>query len=157
MSLGRELACAEIAADVTTIVRSAPIYGLGDTHNSYGPNRFARQALEDGQIALFGAGEAGRDHVAVADVAAVIVRCVNEREPGIVNVASGQMRTFAQVAELVRVAAPEGTTIVSMGSESSATFRSFDVSNLVRRFPDHVPTTPEAGIPVMVRDMASAV
>lgn len=155
MSLGRELACAEIAADVLTIVRPAPVYGAGDTHNSYGPNRFARQALESGQITLFGPGEAGRDHVAVADVAAVIVRCITEREVGIVNVASGQMRTFAQVAELVRAAAPEGTTVVSAGSESSPTFRSFDLSGLIRRFPDHVPTTPETGIPAMVHVMAS--
>lgn len=156
MSLGRELACAEIRTDVFTIVRLAPVYGMGDTHNSYGPNRFARQALGDGQIAVFGGGEAGRDHVAISDVAEVIVRSIRQIERGVINVASGQMRTFAQIAELVRSVAPSGATVASVGSEANPTFRSFDLSGLIRRFPDHIPTTPEIGIAAMLRLMVSA-
>ena len=95
MSLGRELTCAEITTDVFTIVRPAPVYGPGDTHNSYGPNRFTRQVLDDGQISIFGEGVSGRDHVAVEDVASVIVRSMTQIERGVVNVASGQMRTLS--------------------------------------------------------------
>lgn len=153
MSLAREIASAEVLARTLTIVRPAPIYGLGDPHNSYGPNRFARQALSDGRISLFGAGEAGRDHVDIADVSAVVVRCIMEVVAGVVNVASGQMRSFAQIAEIVQAAAPADTTVAPTGSESSPTYRSFDLSGLVRRFPDHVPTVPEEGIPAMVRTM----
>ena len=156
MSLGRELTCAEIATDVFTIVRPAPVYGPGDTHNSYGPNRFTRQALDDGQISIFGEGVSGRDHVAVEDVAGVIVRSMTQLESGVVNVASGQMRSFLEVAEIVRSAAPSGVGVSSVGSETNPTFRSFDVSDLVRRFPDHVPTLPEIGIPAMLRAMGKS-
>ncbi len=156
MSLGRELACAGIRTDVFTIVRPAPVYGMGDPHNSYGPNRFARQALGDGQIAVFGGGEAGRDHVVISDVADVIVRSITQSEIGVINVASGQMRTFAEVAELVCSVAPSGATVASVGSEANPTFRSFDLSGLIRRFPNRIPTTPEIGIPAMLRLMVSA-
>ncbi len=156
MSLGRELTCAEITTDVFTIVRPAPVYGPGDTHNSYGPNRFTRQVLDDGQISIFGEGVSGRDHVAVEDVASVIVRSMTQLESGVVNVASGQMRSFLEVAEIVRSAAPSGVGVSSVGPETNPTFRSFDVSDLVRRFPDHVPTLPEIGIPAMLRAMGKS-
>lgn len=153
MSLAREMVCAEVSTPVLTLVRPAAIYGFGDTHNSYGPNRFARQALESGEITVFGAGEATRDHVAIADVADVIVRAVASREAGVVNVASGQSISFTDLAGLVRGAAPAGTRVVVAGSESSPTFRTYDISGLARRFPDLVPIGPAEGIQQMVSAM----
>ena len=155
MSVGRELACADIQTDVLTIVRPAPVYGVGDTHNSYGPNRFVRQALSEGRISVFGAGEAGRDHVAIADVADIIVCSIKQTEGGVINVASGQMRSFAQLAEIVQSTSPSLVDVVSIGSESRPTFRIFDLSGLTRRFPDHVPTNPERGIQAMFHSMAA--
>ena len=153
MSLAREMVCAEVATPVLTLIRPAAIYGDGDTHNSYGPNRFARQVLESGEITVFGAGEATRDHVTVADVADVIVRAIQARQAGIVNVASGQSISFADLAALVRDAGPAGARMVVAGSESSPTFRTYDISELVRRFPDLTPTGPAVGVERMVAAM----
>ena len=153
MSLARELVCAEVSTPVLTLVRPAAIYGFGDTHNSYGPNRFARQALESGQITVFGAGEATRDHVAIADVADVIVRAIASRQAGIINVASGQSISFADLAGLVRDSALAGTRVAVAGSESSPTFRTYDISGLARRFPDLVPTGPAQGVQQMISAM----
>lgn len=155
MSLGRELACAEIASDVLTIVRASPVYGVRDTHNSYGPNRFARQALHAGQMTLLGEGKAARDHVSIIDVASILWRCISERQDGTINVASGAMRSFAQVAEIVRGASSGEVLVTHAGSESRPTYRSFDITNLVRRFPNHVPTLPENGIAHLTRVLAA--
>jgi nucleoside-diphosphate-sugar epimerase len=153
MSLGREILCAESGTPSLTIVRPAPIYGVGDTHNSYGPNRFARQAIESGQISVFGAGASTRDHVAVDDVAAVIMRCAIECSDGIVNVSSGVSVSFADLAGMVAVAANSDTRVVGVGSESTPTFRSFDITGLVRRFPDLVPVGPNRGVERMLEAM----
>ncbi len=154
MSLGREVICAEAAVPLLTLVRPAPIYGIGDTHNSFGPNRFARQVIESGQVTLFGAGEAVRDHVWVGDVARVIVSAVSLRQSGVINVASGQSLSFAEVAALVVQAAGEAQTSVnSSGSEPTPTYRSFDISGLVRRFPGLVPVSPHTGVTQMVQAM----
>ena len=50
-------------------LRPTLIYGAGDPHSGYGPNRFRRQAVRKEPIAIFGEGEEKRDHVAAEDVA----------------------------------------------------------------------------------------
>ena len=153
MSLAREMVCADVSTSVLTLVRPAAIYGNGDTHNSYGPNRFARQVLDSCEITVFGAGAATRDHVTIHDVAEVIFRAIESRQAGVINVASGLSISFAELAGLVRDAGPAGGRIVVAGSESSPTFRTYDISGLNRRFPDLVPTVPAEGVPVMMAEM----
>ena len=135
MSLAREMVCAEVSTPVLTFVRPTAIYGIGDTHNSYGPNRFVQHALDKGLVTLFGAGEAARDHVAIDDVAEVIFQAVATRQAGIINIACGESVSFGFLANLVKQLGPEGTSVEITGSESSPTFRSYDISDLVRRFP----------------------
>ena len=67
MHRARELMLASEAKAPVAVLRLTAIYGAGDTHNSYGPNRFMRQALKDGRISLFGNGEETRDHLYVDD------------------------------------------------------------------------------------------
>jgi nucleoside-diphosphate-sugar epimerase len=84
------------------ILRPVALYGAGDTHNGYGPNRFLRSALERRQIDLFGGGEEKRDHLLVDDFVGVIDLALRHRSEGMVNVATGCAVSFAEVAETVR-------------------------------------------------------
>jgi len=153
MSLARELVLAR--NNGVTVLRSAPIYGVGDTHNSYGPNRFVRQGIAGQDVALFGAGEAVRDHVHVSDVVSVILHAADTGPKGIVNVASGESLSFAAVAEIV-ISACDRVRIVATGSEESPTFRSFDISGLVRLFPGFEATSPQEGIITMIDKLRSS-
>jgi nucleoside-diphosphate-sugar epimerase len=146
MSLAREMMCGEVKVPLLTIVRPAPIYGVGDPHKSYGPNRFIGQMIDSGEITLFGEGAAMRDHVFIDDVADVIVRAITARESGVINIASGQSISFAALADLVRQAGPDGSRIAVVGGESSPTFRTYDISKLVRLFPDFGPVSPAVGM-----------
>jgi UDP-glucose 4-epimerase len=150
MCLTRELVCAAVGTSALTVVRPTAIYGIGDTHNSYGPNRFAREVMDSGQITIFGTGQASRDHVSIADVARIIVTSANMRQSGVINIASGRSLPFAEVAEMIRAVGPDGAIVVNAGIESEPTFRSFDLAQLVRRFPDFVPIGPEEGFERMV-------
>jgi len=136
MSLAREMICADAGVPNLTLIRPTAIYGIGDTHNSYGPNRFVRQVIETGEITLFGLGEATRDHVAVNDVAEVIVQSVATRQHGVLNIACGKSISFANLAKEVQLCGPQGSRITTTGSESSPTFRAYDISGLIRRFPN---------------------
>ena len=49
------------------IVRPTLVYGEGDPHNGYGPNRFIK-LIKKKPIELFGRGEELRDHVWINDV-----------------------------------------------------------------------------------------
>jgi nucleoside-diphosphate-sugar epimerase len=83
------------------VLRPTNIYGPGDTHNNYGPNRFVRTALQDGRIVLFGKGEERRSHVFVRDAIELILRVLRHRSRGVLNLATRPAVSFRAVAELV--------------------------------------------------------
>ena len=65
MHLARELMLKATVKAPLAVVRSTLIYGEGDPHNGYEPNRFRRLAGAGQEIVLFGEGEERRDHVLV--------------------------------------------------------------------------------------------
>jgi len=83
------------------ILRLTSIYGQGDTHNAYGPNRFVRSALAEGSIELFGHGEERRSHVFVDDAVALIGLALRRRSKGALNVAVRRGVSYARIAEIV--------------------------------------------------------
>jgi nucleoside-diphosphate-sugar epimerase len=145
-NLAREIVCKNVSTPVFTIVRPTAIYGVGDPHKSYGPNRFIGQMIKGGNIILFGEGAAIRDHVFIDDVAHVIVKAITARESGVINIASGKSISFAALAKLVCQLGPKGSRVTVVDSESPPTFRSHDISKLVKLFPDFDPVSPTVGI-----------
>jgi len=83
------------------ILRLTTIYGPGDTHVSYGPNRFVRSALKDGRIQIFGRGEERRSHVFIDDAVALIGLALAHRSAGTLNVAIRPAVSFLDVAQKV--------------------------------------------------------
>jgi UDP-glucose 4-epimerase len=83
------------------ILRPTNIYGPGDTHFNYGPNRFVRTALKDGVITLFGNGEERRSQVYVEDAVGIIMRVLRHRSRGTLNIANRPAVTFRQIADLI--------------------------------------------------------
>src|SRR5207248_3421831 len=83
------------------ILRPSLLYGARDPHNGYGPNRFRRLAAKGEAITLFGEGEEKRDHVHIADVAALSSAVLHHRSTGTLNIATGKSTSFREVAEMV--------------------------------------------------------
>jgi len=83
------------------ILRLTNIYGPGDTHNAYGPNRFVRSALAEGRIDLFGRGEERRSHVYIDDTVRLIGLCLERQSAGTLNVAVRHAVSFDEVAAIV--------------------------------------------------------
>ncbi len=130
-------AMARSLADIPLLVlRPTLVYGLHDSHNAYGPNRFLRSAHRTGGIALFGDGEETRDHIHVDDVAALCVRCVMQRCCGILNLATGLSATFRAVAELVAAQFEQPVQIAAGPRVHRITHRHYDVMRLIQAFPD---------------------
>jgi UDP-glucose 4-epimerase len=141
----RELLLAAEAKAPLAILRLTAVYGAGDTHNSYGPNRFLRQALKDGRIPLFGNGEESRDHLHVDDATQLILKVVTHGSAGLMNLATGTSETFRMVADLVAARAGRAVEVASSPRQNPATHRHFDVTNLLRAFPGtHFRPLPEA-------------
>lgn len=128
------------------ILRPTMIYGAGDTHNSYGANRFRRMARAEGCIKLFGGGEETRDHIFIDDVVALIDLTLRHRSAGVLNLVSGRSVSFAELAKLVASHFPQPIEIVSLPRRMPITHRKFDAREIARAFPEFRPTALEDGI-----------
>jgi nucleoside-diphosphate-sugar epimerase len=126
---------AEAVKSPWLVVRPTLVYGADDTHNSYGPNRFARQAREAGAIKLFGNGEEKRDHIHVDDAVQLLGHCLRQRSTGILNLATGVSTSFLEVAQMCVEACGKPVGIERLPRGGPVTHRHFDVSALARAFP----------------------
>lgn len=99
MHLAREVMLRNEFPGPLAFIRPTLTYGIRDPHNGYGPNRFCRLAAEGKEIVLFGEGEEQRDHVAVDDVAELVLRVVLHRSTGIVNAVTSEVVSFRTLAE----------------------------------------------------------
>ncbi len=117
------------------IVRPTLVYGQGDTHNSYGVNRFLRQIQETGTIKLFGNGEEKRDHLFIGDVTRFLHLALTHRSTGIVNLVTGHSPSYLEVAEACAANASRPVALERLPRASTITHRHFDVTNLLRIFP----------------------
>jgi UDP-glucose 4-epimerase len=111
MHLTREVTLRNEFAGPLVFVRPTLTYGIDDPHNGYGPNRFRRLAAEGKDIVLFGEGEEQRDHVAVDDIAELILRLVLHRSTGIVNAVTGEVVSFRTLAEFIAAQFDPSVTI----------------------------------------------
>jgi len=153
MHYAREIMVRGFAKVPVLVLRPTLIYGLGDTHNSYGPNRFRRAAQKDGKITLFGGGEETRDHIHVDDVAALTLRCLLHRSSGTLNAATGISHSFYEVAQVVTRQFKNAVEIVKTPRANSVTHRHYDVTHTIKAFPDIRFIPLEEGVARVHREM----
>lgn len=157
MHLARELSFrSEIKAPLA-MLRPSLLYGAADPHNGYGPNRFRRLANDGKDIVLFGEGEERRDHVLIDDVAELITRVLAFRSTGALNIATGTVHSFRDVAEMV--VAKSGKRVAIKGSPRSGPmphngYRPFDNRATLAAFPDFAYTPIAAGLARAQRDQS---
>jgi UDP-glucose 4-epimerase len=124
-----------VANESLAILRLTLTFGVSDTHNAYGPNRFRRSAHQDKKITLFGEGQEMRDHIFVDDVVSVIVASLQYRSRGLLNVATGQSFSFMEVAKKVALLFDYPVEISSVSAKTSVKNRHYDVTLLHKTFP----------------------
>ena len=156
MHLAREVMFrAEVPAPLA-ILRPSLLYGARDPHNGYGPNRFRRQAQRGEDIVLFGEGEERRDHVFIDDVAEIAAQMLLRRSKGEINVATGEVHSFREIAE--KVVRLSGKAVAIRGSPRSGPmphngYRPFEITACRNAFPDFRYTPLEHGLARAQREM----
>jgi len=154
MHYTREIMARSLAKVPLLVLRPTLVYGVDDTHNSYGPNRFRRAAQKDGKITLFGGGEETRDHIHVDDLAALTVRCLLRRSTGTLNAATGISHSFLEVAQGVARHFKNPVEIVKTPRANPVTHRHYDIAGSIKAFPDIRFITLEDGVARVHREMS---
>jgi len=153
MHIAREWLFSRIEELPVAILRVSQVYGCGDPHNAYGPNRMVRSAVQDGRVSLFGSGEETRDHVHVNDVARLVVGVLARRSQGVLNVATGRSISFSALAQIVKDVCGSTVCIDVEPRKMSIVHRRFDTSRLRTAFPAHAFIPIEEGIGAMVDEV----
>ncbi len=149
MHLARELMFRSTVTAPLAVLRPSLLYGAQDPHNGYGPNRFRRLAAKGEAIALFGEGEERRDHVYIDDVAELALRVLLRRSRGALNIATGQVRSFRDIAQdVVRLSGSASTLhgTPRVGPMPHNGYRAFDPSATRQAFADFSYTPLEEGL-----------
>jgi UDP-glucose 4-epimerase len=159
MHLAREIAFRSDVSSPLATLRPTLIYGAADPHGGYGPNRFRRLANDGADIVLFGEGEERRDHVLIDDVAELVVRVLERRSVGTLNIATGEVHSFGEIARLVVAQTPRTVAITAgprVGPMPHNGYRPFDITACRAAFPDFAYTPIASGIGKAQRDMRKA-
>jgi nucleoside-diphosphate-sugar epimerase len=128
------------------VLRPCAIYGPGDTHNSYGPNRFFRTAVQQQRIVLFGHGEELRDHVYIDDLVQIIELALWRRSEGLLNAATGHSVSFHALATTIAGLLDQPVTLEYQARRTPISHRHFDIADVIRAFPGFRFTHVSAGL-----------
>jgi nucleoside-diphosphate-sugar epimerase len=140
MHLSREVIFQnEVLVNHFLCVRPTLIYGEGDPHNGYGPNRFLRQLKTKNRIEIIGGGEELRDHIYIGDVAQLLFELYAARQSGVFNLCTGNEISFRSLAEETLRISPSGK-IISLdrhGPLPHNGYRALDNSSILKIFPNY--------------------
>ncbi len=132
MHLTREIMFQSVFEKNLTIIRPTLIYGFGDTHNSYGPNRFFSQMIEKNEINIFGEGLDVRDHLYIRDFCNLINCIIVNKKLGVINLASGNSISYIDLAKLF-IKNFSNTKLNKIKVENQKTVRYFEIQNFLNQ------------------------
>ena len=116
-----------------TILRPTLIYGFGDTHNSYGPNRFFNQMMENKEISIFGEGLDVRDHLYIDDLCKLLLIFTEKKIYGTYNLATGNSISYKDLSNLFINNFSELNTINKIPVNNNPTKRYFNTEFLINK------------------------
>jgi UDP-glucose 4-epimerase len=150
MHLAREVMLKnELPSVPLAFVRPTLIFGPGDPHNGYGPNRFMRLAQAGKEIVLFGEGEERRDHIYIDDVAELVWRVAAHKATGVLNAVSGKVTSFREIAEMAAARFQPRVRVLGsprQGPMPHGGYRPFSTQLAQRLFPDFRPISLGEGL-----------
>jgi len=138
------------------ILRPTLIYGVGDSHQGYGPNRFINLARKNKDIFLFGKGEERRDHIYIDDLINILFKCIKTNKFGVFNLVSGMVSSFNKIAKIAVTLTNSKSKIFytkRVGLMPHNGYRPFNVTFINKKFQNIELNTIENGIKKYLRKL----
>ena len=138
------------------ILRPTLIYGVGDSHQGYGPNRFINLEKKNKDIFLFGKGEERRDHIYIDDLINILFKCIKNNKYGVFNLASGIVTSFNKIAKIVVTLTNSKSRILNtkrVGLMPHNGYRPFNVTFIKKNFKNIELNTIEDGVKKYLRKL----
>jgi len=123
-----------------SVLRPCAVHGVGDTHLSYGPNRFVKTAVESGEIVLLGEGEEVRPHLWIGDCVNWIIEASLTKFDGLLDIVPREAVSFRDLAETVTLVAKRNVELRFQPRRQAITHRKFSPKKRALLWP-HLPET----------------
>ena len=140
-----------------TIVRPTLVYGPGDTHNGYGPNKFIRDINSKKNIILFGKGEEKRDHIYISDLVKIIIKILEKNIYGSYTLATGKVVSFYEIAKIVCNVKGISYDNIKFSERTGPMphngYRAFNISKIKSKIPDLNFIDPEEAIKKSIKNL----
>ena len=157
MHLTREIILKINIKNKLCILRPTLIYGNGDTHGGYGPNKFLQLAKNNKDIILFGKGEERRDHIYIDDLINILLSSIKGNKFGVYNLASGKINSFSKIAKIVIFLSKSKSKIINtkrIGLMPHNGYRPFDISLIKKNFKNIELSSIQNGIKKYLRKLS---
>lgn len=148
MHRARELMFMETIAPHLAVIRPTLVYGPGDSHNSYGPNRFRREAFKEGSITIFGEGEDTRAHIFIDDLVKLTILVLENNSVGVLNGSPHESVNFGDLASHIAQFFEGPIKIVKKPRAAEPNHRSFETSRCYEAFPGFTFTPLKEGLTI---------
>jgi nucleoside-diphosphate-sugar epimerase len=129
-----------------SILRVCQVYGPTDTHVTYGPARFLDGIRRERKLRLFGEGEEQRDFLFEEDFGKLVLGTIQDLRSGVLNLATGTSRTFADAAAALQKIVPFPFEVVRVPRKVPLVHQGFDIARLRGFFPGFSFTPLERGL-----------
>lgn len=146
MHLSREIMLSQVNEIPHAILRVTMVYGKGDTHFAYGPNRFYNSAIKNKTIEIFGNGEEYRDYIHIDDLVSIIEKIICLKSVGLINIASGVSNTFNDIANRIINSVSHSIELVKNKRINKIKHKHFNITKLIKAFPSISIRSMEVGI-----------
>lgn len=153
MHRARELMFMETIAPYLAIIRPTLVYGPGDSHNSYGPNRFRREAFKEGSISIFGEGEDTRAHIFIDDLVKLTILILQNNSVGILNGSPNESASFSDLAKSIAQLFNKPIKIMKKPRAAEPNHRYFETSLCYSAFPGFTFTSLKEGLSITYQKM----
>jgi UDP-glucose 4-epimerase len=156
MHMTREMIFRQVESEIHSIVRPTNVYGVGDPHNSYGPNRFIREALGRKEINIFGKGKSTRDFIYVEDVAKIIFAVMQSNNSITINAVTGFSVSFKDIALGVISEIGGNIVIRENGAELVESQKQYDISSVLKLLNNQLPINIFQGLTIYLNKLKSS-
>jgi len=138
MHLMRENLLNELSEIDSLILRPTMVYGINDTHNAYGINRFIKTAINSNIININGCGNELRDYIYIDDLCNLTLYFIKNNIKGVFNMASGYSYSFKDIANSIKNIIGTELKIEYSDNHSFHGDRHFDINKIKKLNPNFI-------------------
>ena len=135
------------------ILRPTTIYGPNELIVPNTPSGFLRKAIDNRGISLWGDGSEIRDFLFIEDIVEIISKIINKNIYGILNLASGEKKSYADSIKIISKVLKKKINFESKKRTLDPVDKIYNINLFYKYFPQYKFTSLEKGLHKIIKNL----